>query len=96
MCPYQADVALSAAPGSQNELKQEGQALIALHALGPLQCMISPHACMQRTKAELEGEVSALTASLEALRSTSSGICQLAGEAAKAAELEAAAHQVRP
>ncbi|CAL5226958.1 g9843 [Coccomyxa viridis] len=48
---------------------------------------------LQRTKAELEGEVSALTASLEALRSTSSGICQLAGEAAKAAELEAAAHQ---
>lgn len=51
---------------------------------------------MQRTKAELEGEVSALTESLEALRSTRSGICQLAAEAAKAAELEAAAHQVCP
>ena len=51
---------------------------------------------MQRTKAELEGEVSALTESLEALRSTSSGISQLAVEAATAAELQAAAHQVRP
>ena len=50
---------------------------------------------MQRTKAELEGEVSALTESLEALRSVGSGICQLAAEAAQAAELEAAAHQVR-
>ena len=51
---------------------------------------------MQRTKAELEGEVSALMESLEALHSTSSGIRQLAAEAAKAAELEAAAHQVCP
>ena len=51
---------------------------------------------MQRTKTELEGEVSALTESLEALRSARSGICQLAAQAATAAELEAAAHQVRP
>lgn len=50
---------------------------------------------MQRTKAELEGELSALTESLEALRGVGSGICQLAAEAATAAEVEAAAHQVR-
>ena len=49
---------------------------------------------MQRTKAELEGELSALTESLEALRGVGSEICQLAAEAAKAAEAEAAAHQV--
>ena len=51
---------------------------------------------MQRTKTELEGEVSALAESLEALRRASRGLCQLAAEAATAAELEAAAHQVRP
>lgn len=51
---------------------------------------------MQRTKAELEGEVSALTESLEALRSVGGGICELAAKAATAAELEAAAHQVCP
>ena len=48
--------------------------------------MTSAISCMQRTKTELEGEVSALTESLEALRSASSGICQLAAEAATAAE----------
>ena len=57
--------------------------------------VVHPSTAVQATKAELDEEVKALAEAVEQLRSLGAETCQLADEAARAAELESSAHQVR-
>ena len=69
--------------------------------LGPLlmsgECPQALHSstAVQATKAELDEEVRRLAEALEQLRGLGAETCQLADEAARAAELESSAYQVQ-
>ena len=59
------------------------------------QAGLQARTALQATKAELAEEVKALAEAVEQLRGLGAETCQLADEAARAAELESSAHQVR-